>query len=55
LGYLKEALDISDFEGSDPDGLPDGRKEHGFGDVLEQLEEVIGDIQGVVAFLPCFV
>ena len=51
MGHLKEALNISDFEGSDPVGFPDGREEHGFGDVLEQLEEVIGDIQGVVAFL----
>jgi len=52
LGRLKEALNVSDFEGSDPVGFPDGREEHGFGDMLEQLEEVIGDVQGVVTFLP---
>jgi hypothetical protein len=53
MRHLKEALNISDFEYSDPVGLPDGRKEHGFGDVLEQLEEVIGGLQGVLALLPC--
>ena len=35
LGDLKEALNISDFEYSDPVGLPDGAQEHGFGDVLK--------------------
>jgi len=55
LGHLKEALNISDFEGSDPVGLPGGRKEHGFGDVFEQLEKLIGNVQGVVAFLLCLV
>jgi len=52
LGHLKEALNISELEGSDPVGIPDGRKEHGFRDMLEQLEEVIGDVPGVLAFLP---
>ena len=51
MGHLKEALNISDVEGSDPVGLPDGRKEHGFGDVLEELEELIGNLQRVLAFL----
>ena len=51
LWHLKEALNISDVEGSDPVGLPDGRKEHGFGDVLEELEELIGNLQRVLAFL----
>ena len=49
---MKEALNISDFEGFGPIGLPDGRKKHGFGDVLEQFEEFIGEIQGVLTFLP---
>jgi hypothetical protein len=55
LGELKEALNISDFEGSDPVGLTGGRKEHGFGDVFEQLEKLIGNVQGVVAFQFCLV
>jgi hypothetical protein len=55
LGELKEALNISDFEGSDTVGLPGGRKEHGFGDVFEQLEKLISDLQRVLAFLPCCV
>jgi hypothetical protein len=53
LGHLKETLNISDFEGTDPVGFPDGRKEHGFGDVFEELEERIGDLQRVMAFLSC--
>ena len=51
MRHLKEALNISDFEGSDAVGFPDGRKEHGFSDVLEQLEEFIGDLQRVLSFL----
>jgi hypothetical protein len=52
LRHLKEALNISDFKSSDPIGFPDSAQEHGFGDVLEQLEELIGDVQGVMVFLP---
>jgi hypothetical protein len=55
LRYLKKTLDISDFKGPDPVSFPDGRKKHGFGGVLEQFEEFIGDLQGVVAFLFCLV
>jgi hypothetical protein len=53
LGHLKQALNISDFEGCDLVGLPDGRKKHSFGDVLEELEELIGDLQRLLTFPPC--
>ncbi len=52
MGHLEEALNIPDFEGSDPVGFPDGREEHGLGDMLEELEELMGDLQGILAFLP---
>jgi hypothetical protein len=54
LGYLKESLDITDFEGSDVVGFPDSREEHGLGDVFEELEEGIGDVEGILALLPRF-
>jgi hypothetical protein len=52
LWHLKETLNISDFESPDPVGLPDGRKKRGFGDVLEELEELIGNLQRLLPFLP---
>jgi hypothetical protein len=51
LWGLKETLDIADFEGSDAVGFPDGREEHSLGDVFEEFEEGIGDIEEVLAFL----
>jgi len=54
LRRLKEALNITDFEDSGAIGLPDGRQEHGLRDMFEQFEEARGDVQGVLAFLSCF-
>ena len=53
LGNLKEALNISGLEDLHSVCFPDGRKKHGFGDVLKELEEFIGHTQGVLTFLPC--
>ena len=55
MGRLKEALNVSDFKRSDPIGFPDGAQEHGFGNVLEELEELIGDVLEVLAILPCLI
>jgi hypothetical protein len=54
LGRLKKTLNIPDFEGSEAMGFPDGREEHGLGDVFEELEEGIGDVEKVLVFLSCF-
>jgi hypothetical protein len=51
---LKETLNIADFEASDAVGFPDSREEHGLGDVFEELEEGIGDVGGILAFLSRF-
>jgi hypothetical protein len=51
FGDLKETLNVSDFKDSYPVGFPNGAKEHGLGDLLEQLEEVVGDGHRVLAFL----
>ena len=51
FGDLKETLNVSDFKDSYPVGFPNGAKEHGLGDLLEQLEEVVSDSHRVLALL----
>jgi hypothetical protein len=51
FGELKKTLNVSDFKDSYPVGFPNGAKEHGLGDLLEQLEEVVSDSHRVLALL----
>jgi hypothetical protein len=49
LSDLKEALNISGLDDFHSIGFPDGREEHGLGDLLEQLEEVISHGAGILS------
>ena len=53
MRHLKQTLNVSDFEGFDPVRFPDGREEHGLGDVLEELEELIGNLQRLLTPASC--
>jgi len=51
---LKETLNVSGLEDLYPVRFPDGRKEHGLGDLPEQLEEVVSHGQGILGLLLSF-
>ena len=51
---LKEALNISGFEDLHSIRFPDGREEHGSGDLFEQLEKVISHDPGILGLLLSF-
>ena len=51
---LKEALNVSGFEDLHSVRFPDGRKEHGLGDLSEQLEEVVSHCQRILGLLLSF-
>ncbi len=54
LDDLKEALNISGLEDFHSVRFPDGRREHGLGDLFEQLEEVVSHGHRILSLLLCF-